>query len=449
VPVPSGVERPAEAENLMTRRPSRFAAFAALAAAVAGLLGCQKGKAPPPAPPPAKVTVARPVTYPVQSYYEYNGYLDAVETVQVKARVKGFLDEVTFAEGEEVRAGDLLYVIDPRETEANLKKADADRLKAKSEVTRSKADEDRSKKAFETGATSAEEFQQKVANRESAEAVLKQTEAAIQVATLDKEYTRIVSPIAGRISRTLVTKGNLVGQNEATLLTTIVSIDPLYVYFDIPERDLIEYQQAQRGGDAAAAARDIPVEIGVASEEGYPHAGRIDFKENRVDTGTGTVRIRGRIPNPAHPPDPALSAAAGGAAGATAGSNRLLYPGLFARVRVPAGGPRTRPVIPEEALMTGQEGRYVYVVGADNKVAKRTVTVGAQVYRAPPPGSPAAAGWTLAGPQSAAAPVKSVVAIDKGLTPDDVVIVDGLQKARPGGEVAPDKWEFQGPAGKK
>ena len=434
-------------------RLRRFVAPLLFAIAAAGLIGCQRGKPAAPPMPSPKVTVTHPVMYPVQGYHEYNGYLDPIETVQIRARVGGFLATITFKEGDEVAAGKVLYTIDDREYVAGVKKAEADNLKAAAEVKRSLADESRSRSARATGSTSEDEYQQKVANRETAEAVLKQTEASLETAKLTLSYTKIPSPIDGRISRTLVTRGNLVGQGDATLLTTVVSLDSLYVYFDVPERDLVEYQRALRQRTLPSpTSQELLVEVGVATEEGYPHLGKIDFRENRVDTGTGTVRLRGLVPNPAFAPAPLhgieapLAAVVGTAAVAGSPVTRLLYPGLYARVRVPSGGPRLRPVIPEDVLLTGQEGRYVYVLTPENKVARRTVAVGPQVYRAPPPGDPRPVAWTLQNPNPASKmPVKSVVAVEKGLDPTDVVIVDGLQKTRPGGEVVPEMWEFRGP----
>jgi len=389
-----------------------------------GLLGCQRDRPAPPPPPPAVVSVSQPVPYPVQVYYEYNGNLEAVEMVQITARVKGFLNEIAFTEGDEVKQDDLLFKIDPREYAAALKVADADRLKAVTEVTRTKLEAERATRLRGTGGMSAEEYDQRIAAREAAAANLLQAEAVLEARKLQLDFTEIHSPIAGQISRTLVTRGNLVGQNENTVLTTIVSMDPLFVYFDAPERDLVEYQRTLRAGEADdLLKRSLPVEIGVATENGFPHAGKLDFRENRVDPGTGTVRVRGRIPNPRVQP----------------GNARLLYPGLFARVRVPSGAPRSLPAIPEDALMTGQEGRYVYVLDEGNVVQKRTVTVGPHVWKAPLANAPAGPRWSLAGAGGTEAQqVYAVVAIENGLTPRDRVLVDGLTKARPGAVVAPE-----------
>lgn len=403
-----------------------------------GSTGCQRGRQPPPPPPPAAVTVSKPILYPVQTYYEYNGNLDAVEMVQITARVKGFLNEILFTEGDEVKQGSLLFKIDPREYAAAVKRAAADKQKAVTELKRARTEEERVKKLRSSGAVSEEDYDQRVAARETAQAVLSQTDAALETSQLQLDYTQIFSPINGQISRTLVTRGNLVGQNDNSLLTTIVSMDPLYVYFDVPERDLVEYQRSLRADQLSdLLSRSLPVEVGVATEIGYPHPGVIDFRENRVDTGTGTVRIRGRIPNPRVPP----------------GNARLLYPGLYARVRIPSGPPQQLPVIPEDALMTGQEGRFVYVLGEGNVVQKRSVTVGPAVGKAAIGQS---SGWILSGlPEKPAgtnpdakvqpAPVPSVVAITSGLTKDDRVVINGLTKARPGLPVAPEMRVLNAP----
>lgn len=415
-------------------------------------LGCQPTKAPPTAPPPPAVSVAHPGTAVVQNYHEYNGYLDAVEMVEVRARVKGYLDEVLFKEGDEIKAGDRLYVIDPREyasavakSKSDIARAEADMANARAQIKLAQSEFDRIRKLSESGSISANEL-------ERAEATLSANKAQLDVATANKgsaeaalrsselqlSYTDIRAPISGRISRTLVTKGNLVGQTDSTLLTTIVSVEPLFVYFDVPERDLIEYQRSiKTDSTVASSPTSARVEVGVATEIGYPHVGHIDFRENRVNTGTGTVRIRGRIPNPMVPPNNA----------------RLLYPGLFSRVRVPAGPPQSRLVLPEDALMTGQEGRFVYVVGPDNVVAKRTVTVGPVVWRSTSNSAEAAEGWNLAAAKSGAdgkasppSSARSVVAIESGLKESDRVIVNGLQRSRPGAPVSPEDWQLRSPS---
>ncbi|MFO0927644.1 MAG: efflux RND transporter periplasmic adaptor subunit [Gemmataceae bacterium] len=413
----------------------RFAVGPLMAAVC--LVGCAQERAAPPEPPPPSVSIARPVLATVQSYHEYNGNLEAIETVQVQARVKGFLDAVIFREGDEVKKGDLLFKIDPREYTVAVKRAEADLRRATTELDRYRSEADRASRLRGSRAIGTEEYEQRVAVRDTAAAAVMQAQALLDAAKLQLGYTEIFSPIHGQISRTLVTRGNLVGQNEPTLLTTIVSMDPLYVYFDTPERDLVAFQRArQEGVTADVLSQTLPVEIGVTTEEDYPHAGKIDFRENRVDVGTGTVRLRGRIPNPRVPP----------------GNARLLYPGLYARVRVPAGAPRTLPAIPEDALMTGQEGRFVYVLGDGDLVQKRTVTVGPQVWKGVAPATGPKASWTLfppSGVEEKPRAMPSVVTVESGLTLNDRVIVNGLTKARPGTPVAPQAWELKPPpAGK-
>jgi RND family efflux transporter MFP subunit len=448
-------------------------------ATAAGLaVGCRPTLQPPPAPPPPAVTVARPGTAQVQDYYEYNGYLEATETVEVRARVKGYLESVLYAEGEEVRAGEALYKIDPREFQSAVAKAEADIALAEAEITSATARRDETETEWnrikDLAGVSGKERTAARAAWEVAKAQLKGAEASLQAAEASRRtariqlgYTDIKAAISGRISRTLVTPGNLVGQTDSTLLTTIVSQDPLYVYFDAPERDLVEFLRAGAQGVRR-------VFVGVATEEGFPHAGELDFRENRVETATGTVRVRGRIPNPLLP-DPGMSALVGvGGVAAAAGergrpelgltavigppllygwkdpNTRVLYPGLFARVRVPLGGPVERLVLPEEALLTGQEGRFVYVIGPENKVVKRTVKVGSTVWRAPPPADPAPR-WRLvppdgAKPSSQPPALRTIVAIEDGLTAGDRVVVVGLQRARPGAPVTPDEWRLVPPA---
>ncbi|HUR55217.1 MAG TPA: efflux RND transporter periplasmic adaptor subunit [Gemmataceae bacterium] len=441
---------------LTTRVPVCVAVFALSAISLAG---CSRKPPAAPAFPPPAVSVARPVSQPVQAYYEYNGHLDAIEMVEVKARVKGLLKDIHFTEGEEVEKGKPLFTIDPREYKTAVARADADLAKAEADISNWKAqiklaesDLSRTTRAASTGGAAQGDVDKaramvdvNTAQLAVAEATKESAKASQQTANIQLGYTDIKAEIGGRISRTMVTRGNLVGQDAPTTLTTIVRMDALYVYFDAPERDLIEYPRSLRGtGTPTPGVGEAVVEIGVATEEGYPHRGKIDFRENRVDPGTGTVRLRGRIPNAA----------------------RLLYPGLYSRVRVLAGEPQPRLTIPEDSIMTGQEGRYVFVVGAENKVEKRTVRVGRQVWRAAAAGdTKAPPGWALVNPNPkppppdakgppppSRVPLRSMVAIESGLKPDDLLVVSGTQGAGrlpPGAPCAPETWEIRPPAEKK
>lgn len=444
-------------------------AFCGLAFAVGvSLVGCRGGQPQEKAamPPPA-VTVARGVTVPVQAYFEYNGYLDAVEAVQVKARVKGQLKSVLFTEGSEVPSGKLLYEIDPAEYVVAVAKAKADKAKAVAELGKARSEEERAKEAYNKGVMSKEEFRQREAAREVSEATVTQAEKAIEAADIELGYTKITAPIGGQIGRTLVTPGNLVGQNETTLLTTILRTDELYVFFDIPEGDLLAYlREAEKFGPVNPSAKPIPFSIRLPNAGSSWYPGEIRYAEAAANPGTGTVRIRGTIKNPLRP-----------------GSDmREFLPGLYVHVRVPRGEPGPRLAIPEDALMTGQEGKFVYAVGPDNTVQKKLVEVGPTVWRTPPPGAgKPSPGWMLVNPKPPPAappggekggdpkgsssgsdskstkggppmmprpsqmPVKSMVAIEKGIGPDDRVIVEGLQKARPMAPVNPEEWTLTPP----
>lgn len=409
----------------------------------AAAIGCTGGKKAPPAPPPAPVTVLQPVMVPVQAFLEYNGTLEPVEAVQIQARVEGFLTEITFTEGDEVAAGRHLYTIEPAEYESAVNRAQAEIVRADANIVNAEVQEkaakdelDRLVAAGGASATELQKAQANVAERKAQKdiAVSAKTSAvsARKIAELKKSYTEISSPIDGRISRTLVTKGNLVGQKEPTLLTTIVSVDPLFVMFDVPEKDRVHYERLLKPAGVAAGPA-MTVKVGTGTEQGFPHSGPLDFQDNRVTTSTGTLRVRGRIPNPWLSPS----------------NSRRLQPGLYCRVRVPIGEPQPRFAIPEEALMTGQEGRYVFVLGPENVIQKRTVTVGPQVWRMGQGGAP----WTLTNPnpggeskQPPSVPVRTVVSIESGLKEGDRIVAVGLLKARPGQPVAPDEWTFRAPA---
>ena len=434
--------------------PYRRTAFAVvLLSAAAGLAGCSGAKPGPPAPPPPLVTVVKPVSVPVRDYWSYNGYLESTKAVEVRSKIRGFLTGVLFDEGTEVAAGDLLYTIDKLEYQTAVTKATAEEKKAeaeiqnwKAQIVQSKAELDRVTRSFKSGTESKTELDKSqaaydvnVAQRDAAIATRDAAAAALHSSKILLGYTEIKAKICGRISRTHVNEGNLV-QADTTLLTTILKVDELYVYFDAPEADLIAYQQSLIATThPTPESEKIPVEVGVTNEDGYPHAGKIDFRENRVDNSTGTIRIRGLIPNP------------------LSNGTRLLFPGMYARVRVPKGKPTQHLALPEDCLLSGQEGRFVYVVAADGKVEKRPVTVGAVVWKAPPAVVPVIPpSWFAINPNpkpsAAGKPpaltrqqVKSVVAITAGLKADDRVIFAGLHLARPGVPVAPDEWALTPP----
>jgi RND family efflux transporter MFP subunit len=363
------------------------------------------------------VTISQPVVRTVADYGEYTGYLDAVQRVEIRPRIRGRIDKVYFREGTELEKGTLLYEIDPREyqvardeAQAALNRAVADQRRAAAELERAQAALQRTTQLRETGGVSKDEYDQAVATHKTANAAVGQADAALDQARaklaateLDLSFTKIHAPIDGRISRTLVTEGNLVGYNEPTQLTVMVDVDPIYVFFDVPERDAIAYEAKVKPVRSAAllvggvawlplwSDAMIPVEVGIETETGYPHVGVINFREPRFESGSGTVRLRGVVDN----------------------FDRKLSSGMYARVRFPTGPRRDRLMIPEQAILSDQRGRYVLVVGADDVVQYRAVGLGPVLGK--------------------------LVAVEQGLKADDWVIVAGVQKARPKTPVKPDR----------
>jgi RND family efflux transporter MFP subunit len=354
-------------------------------------VGC--GEKTPPTPPPPAVTVALPTRAAVADFREYTGRIEAVETEEVRARVKGYLEKVHFQEGAEVKKGKLLYEIDPRTFETDVAKATAEVARWETQVGLATDEVERALRVRGKG-ISEEEYQQRLAARNAAQANLQQAKAALEGAKLELGFTRIEAKIDGRIGRTLVTEGNLVGFNQPTLLTTIVRLDPVYVYFEDTESGLAMYErQVSALGVANLAAAKMPVKVELPWENGYPHEGYLDFRDNRIDPGTGTVLLRAVLGN----------------------ARRVLTPGQFVRVRVELGQPKERLLVPAQALGRDQIGKFLLVVQADNTVAQRPVTTG------PMHGSE--------------------VVIERGVSANERVIINGLQRARPGAVVAARKSE--------
>jgi RND family efflux transporter MFP subunit len=382
--------------------------------------GCQRGKAPPPAPPPPKVTVSQPLPRKLADYGEYTGYTDAYQRVEIRPQVKGRLLKVHFHEGTEIDKGVLLYEIDPEEyvtarndAKAALTRAEADQRRAVADKDRADASLRRMTTLRSTGGGSAEEYDKALADAKTtaaavgqADAMIEQSRARLAAAELDLSRTKIYSPIAGRVSRTLVTEGNLVGYGgEPTQLTVMVDQDPIYVFFEIPERDAVRYEERVKplrylapGAGALGlpvwrplwSDAMIPVEVGVETEQGFPHRGVINFRDPRFEPGTGTVRLRGILEN----------------------ADRKLSSGMFARVRFPLSDPKEQLLVPQAAVLSDQRGRFVYVVKPDNTVEARTITLGTRL---------------------------GTLVAANGLRPDDWVIVNGIQKARPSAPVDPER----------
>ena len=394
------MSRPAAGVPLSLR--SAFPATAALAV-IAALAGCTK---PPPALAPTKppeVVVDRPVVRDVTDYEDFTGRTEAVASVEVRARVTGYLEAIHFQDGTDVAKDAPLFQIDPKPYQAELDRAEATVKQAEAHLARVQKDYDRVLSLSKSGAISPEELDRTAGDRSEADAAVGVAKAARTLARQNLDYTKIVAPFAGRISRRYVDAGNLVKADE-TVLTTIVALDTVYANFDVDDRTLLRVRRLIRDGKVASArSRKTLVRVGLPDEEEHSLDGVVDFIDNKVDPGSGTLRIRAEVQNPAQ------------------NGNRLLSPGMFVRVRLPIGDPRRSVLVPEEALGTDQGQKFVYVVNAADEVVYRPVKPGSQC-----------------GP---------LRVIDTGLTGDERVIVSGLQRVRPGAKVAPKPAEPKpGPA---
>ena len=356
-------------------------------------------------PPPPKVTIAQPLVQEVIDYLEFTGTTAAFEEADVRARVPGFLESMHFIPGTDVKEGDLLFVIDPREYEAGLDAAKAEVQSADAQLQRAEIELARAKKLFEQKAGAEADVVKWRGQRDVAEAAVVRAEAKLKRARLDLSYTKVKAPISGRVSRNYVDLGNLVGEGEPTLLATVTRFDPMYVYFNLNERDLLKVMAMYReeieeknldpatksGGEA-----EIPIFLGLANEEGYPHQGMYDFAESALDPGTGTLQLRGVFANPGRPP--------------------FLLPGLFTRLRMPIDTRANALLVTERAIGADQSGRYLLAVNSENVVEKRLIRMGQLV--------------------------DGLRVIEEGLQPGEWVVVTGLQRARPGGKVAPERTDM-------
>jgi RND family efflux transporter MFP subunit len=374
----------------LTRRPAVFR-FALL---LIGVLSACSDRTTQ-TPPPPRVDVLQPVAREVLDWDEYTARLEAVESVEIRPRVSGYLQSIKFEDGAMVTKGDLLFVIDPRPYEAVLRKTEADVEVATARLEIARKNLDRITDLVRSRAISQEDADIRASVAEQAVASVAQARAAVDAAQLDVEFTQLVAPISGRIGRRLVTEGNLVSGGvgtQGTLLTTIVQLDPLYAYFEADERSYLKYMHLAQSGERPTS-RDFhhPVWIGVADEEGFPREGTMNFVDNQLDRGTGTMVGRAVVRNP----------------------DLLLSPGLFARLRLPGSGQYGAVVVPDEAVGNDQARKFVWVIGADNKPELRNVTIG-----------PLLDGARV---------------VRDGLTRQDWVVVAGMQRVRPGVAVDPQR----------
>lgn len=354
--------------------------------------------------PPPPVTVARPVVRTVTDYDPYEGRIEAVEKVELRARVSGYLTKVFFENGQRVKEGDTLYLIDPRPYDAMLKAAQAEKAAAEASLQLATVEYERTKELEAANAASKSELDQWIAKQAVSKAESLRADAKIDQANLDIEFTKIVSPINGKVGRTSITEGNLVSATADQILTTVVSVDPMYVRFEVDERHLLEYRRnaaAKRGDEAARSELkdlEIPILVGLDGEIGYPHKGTIVSAENRVNVSTGTTPILATLPNP----------------------DGIFDDGMRARVQVPVSDPYEAILVADRAILNDRGNRFVYIVDANNKAQRRDVALGRLL--------------------------DGLQVVKSGIGPDDWVVVNGIQRVRPGIEVAPQQSSMPGVA---
>ena len=382
--------------------PSDFRIFGMRTLVRGGLLSaaffaasCDQKPAPAPSSSPQApaVTFVVPEVRRVIDWDEFTGRLASPETVEIRSRVSGYLEEVHFKEGAEINEDDLLFKIDPRPYEAIVEKMEARVLSAKSRVELTATELENVAKLQGNGAISAEDYERRAKAASDAEGLLRAAGAELRQARLDLEFTEIRSPIAGRVSDARVTKGNLVTSEgaEATLLTTVVSLDPIYCYIEADERSVLKYRELHREGKRVSAQFGrVVAEMELANETGFPHKGYIDFVDNHLDPATGTIRARAVFPNP----------------------DKLMAPGFFARVRVPGSGEYEGHLIPDRAIADDQGTSFVWVIDAEDTATYRRVEVGPLL--------------------------DSLRIIRTGLEAGERVVVDGVMAVRNGQKVKPE-----------
>jgi multidrug efflux system membrane fusion protein len=363
---------------MRTRTGALFASI--LLTGAATLTGCGSGEArnAPAASPAAQVTTAVVATRELNDWADFTGRLEAVENVAVRPRVGGYVESVQFAEGARVAQGDLLFQIDPRPFKAEVDRLSAERDRAAAELALARSYADRAERLLAQNATSREEYEQLAANASVAQAKLAAARAALEAAQLNLSFTRVTAPIAGRVSRAVVTAGNLV--DGSTLLTTVVSDSPVFAYFDVDEQTYLDHLQGGAGSD--------DVYVGLINEQGYPHRARLDFVDNQIDPTHGTIRARAVLDN----------------------ADGAFTPGLFARMKLVSAKRFRAALVDDRAIGTDLGRKFVFVVDAQNVVSYRPVETGRSL--------------------------EGLRVIKSGLESGDVVIVNGLQRVRPGATVS-------------
>jgi RND family efflux transporter MFP subunit len=362
------------------------------------LSGCMGGGPEIPAFPPPPVSISSALQREVTDTNDFTGRTAAVDAVKVRAHVWGYLQKINFQEGTSVKKNDVLFEIDARTYQAEYNKADANLAQAIAHRDRLQADADRGRRLLLQRAIGQEEYDKLAGDRAEAEAAVKVAEAVRASAQLNLDYTRIRAPISGVVSRAIVTVGNLVesGEMGGTTLTSIVSVDPIYAYFDVDDQTFLRVRQLVRDASLKSeSSQGPPVMMGLAQEKtGFPHVGTIDFVDNQVDPGTGTMKMRGKFAN----------------------ADAALTPGLFVKVRVPLGSSHQAILVTDRAIDTDQGEKVIYVVSDKNLVEKRLVKLG-RAY-------------------------DGLREITSGLKMGERVVVDGIQRVHDGIEVAPREVEM-------
>ena len=340
---------------MITNRVRQGLTLLGMVLLITQLSGCDKGVAQNAPPPPPEVSAAPVLIKPVSQWDNFNGRVEAVQSVQLRPRVSGYIDAVNYREGDEVRKVQVLFTIDDRSYRAALEQAKAELARARSQASLARSESGRSEKLIGTQAISREAWEQRRSAASQAQADVLAAEAAVDMAQLNLDFTRVTAPIDGRASRAMITAGNLVTAGDsASVLTTLVSQQQMYVYFDVDENTFLNYQAMARQGQQRHA---LPVEIALVGEQGFPHQGKIDFLDNQLTASTGTIRMRALLDN----------------------QQRQFTPGLFARVRLPGSAQFEAVLIDDKAVLTDQDRKYVYVVDGEGKAQRRDIQPGAMV----------------------------------------------------------------------
>ena len=375
-----------------TLRPICLAALAALA-----LAGCEQSNTYVP-PPPPKVDVANPVQRPITRYLEATGNTAAIKSVDLVARVQGFLDSINYKDGSFVKEGTTLFTIEPQTYKLKLDQAQAAQAGAEASLKQAEADFKRQSDLVARQAVSQATLDTSTSTRDNAQANLQQAQANTKIAEVNYGYTKVTAPFDGIVTAHLVSVGELVGATSPTQLASIVALDPIYVNFSVNEQDVLKVRaEARRRGMSPADLTKLPLQVGLQTEQGYPHQGNLDYAAPTVNQSTGTLAVRGVIPNP----------------------DRVLLPGYFVRVRVPVEQEQNALLVPDTALGSDQSGRYVLVAAKDNTIEQRVVQTG---------------------------PLEGTLrVIEDGLKADDRVVVAGLLRAIPGEKVDPQMQKIEEP----